>query len=121
MVVKPSPKPKEEIVVAMAPTEKTAPTPTPAMKRGSSSEQRGRDLLKEGVKHWKVSTEALQKGNRAEEQRELAASRKLFDQALKHLTEASRKDPGNADLQNMVVDCNRFRYDCLKRTIISLR
>ncbi len=133
---KPPPRPVEKkpetgTVVAMAEVEKPAPKPVvkprskPAPKRmpapANTPEAKGRDLLKEGVKHWKVSTIALQNGNRAKEQRELKESKKYFDQALKELAAASEKDPGNHKLQDLLVDCNRFRYDCLKRTIVSLR
>ncbi len=124
-VPKPEPvaKPEVGMVVAMAPVEKPKPIvkPKPAPKRKSTVEAKGRDLLREGVKHWRVSTIALQAGNRAKEQKELAASKKLFDKALEHLSEALEKNPDNSDLQNRVVDCNRFRYDCLKRTIVNLK
>jgi hypothetical protein len=139
----PSPKPNEKppksgTVVAMAETDvpspkpyekppkrvvkpRSKPNPGSKSKPANTSEVRGRELLKKGVKHWKVSTEALQKGNRSKEQRELKASKQYFDKALKELTAASEKDPGNHKLQDLLVDCNRFRYDCLKRTIVNAR
>jgi hypothetical protein len=118
----PSPKPYEKPPKPAAkPRPKPAARPGPAPAPANSPEAKGRALMKKGVKHWKESTIALQKGNRPKEQRELKASKQYFDKALRELTAASEKDPGNHKLQDLLVDCNRFRYDCLKRTILNVR
>ncbi|MHC4252658.1 MAG: hypothetical protein ACYS9X_26370, partial [Planctomycetota bacterium] len=72
---------------------------------------RGRDEFRTGLEHWRAAGEP----GSPREQEELALARERFTSAQEHLTRAQEGAPDDPEIEELLVDTNRFLYDCLKR------
>ncbi len=75
----------------------------------------GRREFDRAFGHWRKARPAS-----ADEQRELKTARKHFATARDHFERAKELHPDDAKLDELLTDCNRFLYDCMKRTILDL-
>jgi hypothetical protein len=80
-----------------------------------------RRMLAKGVEVWRESSIALQEHRIKEEQELLVQAIALFDQARKELHRVREEHPDHPDVEPLLLDCNRFMYDCLKRRKLELR
>lgn len=75
----------------------------------------GRREFDRAFRHWKNARPAS-----ADEQSELKTARKHFATARDHFERAKELDPDDAKIDELLTDCNRFLYDCMKRTILDV-
>jgi hypothetical protein len=91
----------------------SAPSPPPASREATGeaakSLARGREEFSAGYEHW------LAAGKAGPEQEELALARERFASAQEHLNRAQEGAPDDESIEELLVETNRFLYDCLKR------
>ena len=93
-----------------------APADAPA---GGAAEflGKGREEFHVGLGHWRAAGEP----GSAREQDELVLAREHFTSAQDHLTRAQKGAPDDPRIEKLLVDTNRFLYDCLKRLKVDVR
>jgi len=80
--------------------------------------RRGREELRLGIERWKAAGEP----GSPHEQKELAAARKHFTAAGEFFEQAAaRRGGADREIESLQEDCNRFLYDCMKRTRLELK
>lgn len=93
------------------------PKPRARGRREDRYLRQGREAFRKGVEHWRAAGAP----NSPKEQKELAIALRHLTEARRLLGKAARKAPDDLKLQELQVDCNRFLYDCNKRTIVNMR
>jgi len=83
----------------------TAPTESAELVR------EGRVEFRSGLEHWRAAGEP----GSPREQEELALARERFTSAQDILTRAQERAPEDPEIEKLLIDTNRFLYDCLKR------
>ncbi len=78
---------------------------------------KGREEFHVGLGHWRAAGEP----GSAREQDELVLAREHFTSAQDHLTRAQKGAPDDPRIEKLLVDTNRFLYDCLKRLKVDVR
>lgn len=78
---------------------------------------KGREEFGAGFEHWRAAGEP----GSPREQEELALAREHFTSAQEHLTRAQDGAPDDPRIEKLLVDTNRFLYDCLKRLKVDVR
>jgi hypothetical protein len=75
----------------------------------------GRREFRRGFERWKAAPPAS-----PDEQVALKAAREHFTAARDHFQEAAKTFRDDPKLEEYITDCNRFIYDCMKRTVLDL-
>jgi len=91
----------------------------PAEATGEAAESlvRGREEFSAGYEHWRAAGEP----GSAREQEELALARERFTSAQEHLTSAQEGAPDDGRIEELLIETNRFLYDCLKRLKVDVK
>jgi len=97
-------------------------SPEPVATRAATEEEaalvrRGRAEFRSGLEHWRAAGEP----GSPREQEELALARERFTSAQDILTRAQERAPDDPEIEKLLVDTNRFLYDCLKRLKFDVR
>ena len=79
--------------------------------------ERGRAEFHAGREHWRAAGEP----GSEREQEELALARERFTSAQDILTRAEQEAPKDPRIEELLVDTNRFLWDCLKRLKVDAR
>ncbi|MHC5057009.1 MAG: hypothetical protein ACYTKD_20215 [Planctomycetota bacterium] len=95
------------------PTGAPADAAAPRAATGEAAEflARGREEFRKGFEHRRAAGEP----GSPREQEELALARDHFTSAQEHLTRAQEGAPDDPEIEKLLVDTNRYLYDCLKR------
>jgi hypothetical protein len=75
----------------------------------------GRREFRRGFERWKAAPPAS-----PGEQTALKAAREHFTAARDHFQEAAKTFRDDPKLEEYITDCNRFIYDCMKRTVLDM-
>lgn len=110
-------KEKEKPPAVEQPGVAKSPEPTAEATRGGTDAfARAKEEFRLGLEHWKAAGEP----GSPHEQEELALARKHFTAAQELLEVAEKERPGDPAVESLQTDCNRFLYDCMKRTKLDL-
>ena len=93
------------------------PAPAPGGEAPAESDplELGNAEFKRGFALWKAAPVGS-----PDEQEKLRQAREHFSAARDHFAEVRKARPDDAEIEELLTDCNRFLYDCMKRTVLDV-